>query len=166
MGNAIKETHKGLRWRMKGRPFDGVAKTCREVLFKLRVKGWWGAMEEHLVLPSFLKGSSTKRSLLTGDVKDVSGQDQYLEGMSCFSSWLLFPPYSLVPWIHSLPHFSAISLDKLLDAGLYTGEMTEIAGGPGSGKTQVHMQPAARRIGGGRCTVLFSWESFCQWLEI
>ncbi|XP_006925018.1 DNA repair protein RAD51 homolog 4 isoform X5 [Pteropus alecto] len=28
------------------------------------------------------------------------------------------------------------SLDKLLDAGLYTGEVTEIAGGPGSGKTQ------------------------------
>ncbi|XP_039076537.1 DNA repair protein RAD51 homolog 4 isoform X2 [Hyaena hyaena] len=29
------------------------------------------------------------------------------------------------------------SLDKLLDAGLYTGEVTEIVGGPGSGKTQV-----------------------------
>ncbi|CAO2644544.1 DNA repair protein RAD51 homolog 4, partial [Lemmus lemmus] len=28
------------------------------------------------------------------------------------------------------------SLDKLLDTGLYTGEVTEIAGGPGSGKTQ------------------------------
>uniref|UniRef100_F7D535 RAD51 paralog D n=1 Tax=Equus caballus TaxID=9796 RepID=F7D535_HORSE len=28
------------------------------------------------------------------------------------------------------------SLDKLLDAGLYTGEVTEIVGGPGSGKTQ------------------------------
>ncbi|XP_036306599.1 DNA repair protein RAD51 homolog 4 isoform X2 [Pipistrellus kuhlii] len=28
------------------------------------------------------------------------------------------------------------SLDKLLDAGLYTGEVTEISGGPGSGKTQ------------------------------
>nr|XP_031541137.1 DNA repair protein RAD51 homolog 4 isoform X3 [Vicugna pacos] len=35
------------------------------------------------------------------------------------------------------------SLDKLLDAGLYTGEVTEIVGGPGSGKTQVHMRPAA-----------------------
>lgn len=32
-----------------------------------------------------------------------------------------------------------ISLDKLLDAGLYTGEVTEIVGGPGSGKTQVPM---------------------------
>uniref|UniRef100_A0A6Q2ZI02 RecA family profile 1 domain-containing protein n=1 Tax=Esox lucius TaxID=8010 RepID=A0A6Q2ZI02_ESOLU len=29
------------------------------------------------------------------------------------------------------------SLDKLLDSGLYTGELTELAGGPGSGKTQV-----------------------------
>ncbi|XP_015223133.1 DNA repair protein RAD51 homolog 4 isoform X2 [Lepisosteus oculatus] len=29
------------------------------------------------------------------------------------------------------------SLDVLLDAGLYTGEVTELAGGPGSGKTQV-----------------------------
>ncbi|KAL0994597.1 hypothetical protein UPYG_G00124630 [Umbra pygmaea] len=28
-------------------------------------------------------------------------------------------------------------LDKLLDSGLYTGELTELAGGPGSGKTQV-----------------------------
>ncbi|XP_059829047.1 DNA repair protein RAD51 homolog 4 isoform X2 [Hypanus sabinus] len=29
------------------------------------------------------------------------------------------------------------SLDKLLDTGLYTGELTEFVGGPGSGKTQV-----------------------------
>ncbi|XP_062341302.1 DNA repair protein RAD51 homolog 4 [Osmerus eperlanus] len=28
-------------------------------------------------------------------------------------------------------------LDKMLDSGLYTGELTELAGGPGSGKTQV-----------------------------
>ncbi|XP_012677416.1 DNA repair protein RAD51 homolog 4 [Clupea harengus] len=28
-------------------------------------------------------------------------------------------------------------LDKLLDSGLYTGEVTELIGGPGSGKTQV-----------------------------
>ncbi|XP_071362616.1 DNA repair protein RAD51 homolog 4 isoform X2 [Trachinotus anak] len=30
-----------------------------------------------------------------------------------------------------------ISLDKLLDSGLYTGEITELSGGPGSGKSQV-----------------------------
>nr|XP_055179571.1 DNA repair protein RAD51 homolog 4 isoform X2 [Nyctereutes procyonoides] len=35
------------------------------------------------------------------------------------------------------------SLDKLLDAGLYTGEVTEIVGGPGSGKTQVCLCVAA-----------------------
>ncbi|KAM5308061.1 DNA repair protein RAD51 homolog 4 isoform 1-T1 [Glossophaga mutica] len=35
------------------------------------------------------------------------------------------------------------SLDKLLDAGLYTGEVTEIAGVPGSGKTQVCLCVAA-----------------------
>ncbi|XP_023198087.1 DNA repair protein RAD51 homolog 4 isoform X2 [Xiphophorus maculatus] len=29
------------------------------------------------------------------------------------------------------------SLDKLLDSGLYTGEITELTGGPGSGKSQV-----------------------------
>lgn len=29
------------------------------------------------------------------------------------------------------------SLDKVLDSGLYTGEVTELAGGPGSGKSQV-----------------------------
>ncbi|KPP63726.1 hypothetical protein Z043_117989 [Scleropages formosus] len=29
------------------------------------------------------------------------------------------------------------SLDKLLDSGLYTGELTELVGAPGSGKTQV-----------------------------
>ncbi|XP_020041301.1 DNA repair protein RAD51 homolog 4 isoform X2 [Castor canadensis] len=35
------------------------------------------------------------------------------------------------------------SLDKLLDAGLYTGEVTEIVGGPGSGKTQLCLCVAA-----------------------
>ncbi|XP_012581523.1 PREDICTED: DNA repair protein RAD51 homolog 4 [Condylura cristata] len=35
------------------------------------------------------------------------------------------------------------SLDKLLDAGLYTGEVTEIVGGPGSGKTQACLCVAA-----------------------
>ncbi|XP_040857279.1 DNA repair protein RAD51 homolog 4 isoform X3 [Ochotona curzoniae] len=34
-------------------------------------------------------------------------------------------------------------LDKLLDAGLYTGEVTEIVGAPGSGKTQVCLCVAA-----------------------
>lgn len=29
------------------------------------------------------------------------------------------------------------SLDALLDSGLYTGELTELSGGPGSGKSQV-----------------------------
>lgn len=29
------------------------------------------------------------------------------------------------------------SIDKLLDSGLYTGEITELSGGPGSGKSQV-----------------------------
>lgn len=48
-----------------------------------------------------------------------------------------FLPDSPVPWVDSLPSSSAISLDKLLDAGLYTGEVTEIVGVPGSGKTQV-----------------------------
>ncbi|XP_037665845.1 DNA repair protein RAD51 homolog 4 isoform X1 [Choloepus didactylus] len=35
------------------------------------------------------------------------------------------------------------SLDKLLDAGVYTGEVTEIVGGPGSGKTQICLYVAA-----------------------
>ncbi|KAJ8394719.1 hypothetical protein AAFF_G00043190 [Aldrovandia affinis] len=35
------------------------------------------------------------------------------------------------------------SLDKLLDTGLYTGELTELAGCPGSGKTQVCFGVAA-----------------------
>lgn len=58
---------------------------------------------------------------------------------------------------------STISLDKLLDAGLYTGEVTEIVGGPGSGKTQVPMGPTVGEgwgrwvhcpefLGGGRGT--------------
>lgn len=123
-------------------------------------------MEEPLAMPSSLKGNSTKGSLLTRDVLNVSRQNQCLEGMSCSTSWLLLPPYSPVPWIDSLPHFSAISLDKLLDAGLYTGEVTEIVGGPGSGKTQVHMRPAAWRMRGGGCTILDPWESFCQRLLI
>ncbi|KAG7483692.1 hypothetical protein MATL_G00041090 [Megalops atlanticus] len=35
------------------------------------------------------------------------------------------------------------SLDKLLDSGLYTGELTELVGAPGSGKTQVCFGVAA-----------------------
>ncbi|XP_077360150.1 LOW QUALITY PROTEIN: DNA repair protein RAD51 homolog 4 [Festucalex cinctus] len=35
------------------------------------------------------------------------------------------------------------NLDVLLDSGVYTGEITELAGGPGSGKTQVCMGVAA-----------------------
>ncbi|TNN39512.1 DNA repair protein RAD51 4 [Liparis tanakae] len=31
---------------------------------------------------------------------------------------------------------AATSLDALLDSGLYTGELTELSGGPGSGKSQ------------------------------
>jgi RecA/RadA recombinase len=53
--------------------------------------------------------------------------------------------------------FSIISLDKLLDAGLYTGEVTEIVGGPGSGKTQVHVKPAGRKIGRGGWIALDPW---------
>lgn len=56
---------------------------------------------------------------------------------------------------------STISLNKLLDAGLYTGEVTEIAGGPGSGKTQVPLGPAAGRVGGRGCIGLDSLGSSC-----
>lgn len=35
------------------------------------------------------------------------------------------------------------SLDKLLDSGLYTGEITELSGGPGAGKSQVCFGVAA-----------------------
>nr|XP_044991832.1 DNA repair protein RAD51 homolog 4-like [Jaculus jaculus] len=47
------------------------------------------------------------------------------------------------------------SLDKLLDAGLYTGEMTEIVGGPGSGKTQVCVCVAANVAHGLQQNVLY-----------
>ncbi|XP_057573124.1 DNA repair protein RAD51 homolog 4 isoform X1 [Hippopotamus amphibius kiboko] len=46
-------------------------------------------------------------------------------------------------------------LDKLLDAGLYTGEVTEIVGGPGSGKTQVCLCVAANVAHGLRQNVLY-----------
>ncbi|TWW75209.1 RAD51 -like protein 4 R51H3 [Takifugu flavidus] len=35
------------------------------------------------------------------------------------------------------PGDKSSSLDKLLDSGFYTGELTELSGGPGSGKSQV-----------------------------
>ncbi|CAI9162628.1 unnamed protein product [Rangifer tarandus platyrhynchus] len=47
------------------------------------------------------------------------------------------------------------SLDKLLDAGLYTGEVTEIAGAPGSGKTQVCLCVAANVAHGLQQNVLY-----------
>uniref|UniRef100_A0A8C9PP62 DNA repair protein RAD51 homolog 4 n=1 Tax=Spermophilus dauricus TaxID=99837 RepID=A0A8C9PP62_SPEDA len=47
------------------------------------------------------------------------------------------------------------SLDKLLDAGLYTGEVTEIVGGPGSGKTQVCLCVAANVSHGLQQNVLY-----------
>ncbi|XP_063198072.1 DNA repair protein RAD51 homolog 4 isoform X2 [Chroicocephalus ridibundus] len=47
------------------------------------------------------------------------------------------------------------SLDQLLDSGLYTGEMTELMGAPGSGKTQVCMGIAASVSLGLKQHVLF-----------
>lgn len=47
------------------------------------------------------------------------------------------------------------SLDQLLDAGLYTGEVTELAGAPGSGKTQVCLSIAASVSLGLRQHVFF-----------
>ncbi|XP_005899746.2 DNA repair protein RAD51 homolog 4 isoform X2 [Bos mutus] len=47
------------------------------------------------------------------------------------------------------------SLDKLLDAGLYTGEVTEIVGAPGSGKTQVCLCVAAHVAYGLQQNVLY-----------
>lgn len=42
------------------------------------------------------------------------------------------------------------SLDQLLDSGLYTGEVTELMGAPGSGKTQVRGQVGWRWCHGAR----------------
>ncbi|XP_012644747.2 DNA repair protein RAD51 homolog 4 isoform X4 [Microcebus murinus] len=47
------------------------------------------------------------------------------------------------------------SLDKLLDTGLYTGEVTEIVGGPGSGKTQVCLCVAANVAHGLQQNVVY-----------
>lgn len=38
------------------------------------------------------------------------------------------------------------SVDKLLDSGLYSGEITELAGGPGTGKTQVCFSVAVNTV--------------------
>ncbi|XP_074045024.1 DNA repair protein RAD51 homolog 4 isoform X3 [Macrotis lagotis] len=56
------------------------------------------------------------------------------------------PP--LPSWLQALQEDSLLfspanSLDKLLDSGLYTGEVTEITGAPASGKTQVCLCTAA-----------------------
>lgn len=50
-----------------------------------------------------------------------------------------FPYPSLCGWGHvDGPTLCCThSLDQLLDSGLYTGEVTELMGAPGSGKTQV-----------------------------
>ncbi|XP_021271746.1 DNA repair protein RAD51 homolog 4 isoform X2 [Numida meleagris] len=50
---------------------------------------------------------------------------------------------------------SPCSLDQLLDAGLYTGEVTELAGAPGSGKTQVCLSITASVSLGLRQHVFF-----------
>ncbi|NXH62882.1 RA51D protein, partial [Rhabdornis inornatus] len=47
------------------------------------------------------------------------------------------------------------SLDQLLDSGLYTGEVTELMGAPGSGKTQVSLGIAASVSLGLKQHVLF-----------
>ncbi|XP_040389084.1 DNA repair protein RAD51 homolog 4 isoform X2 [Cygnus olor] len=47
------------------------------------------------------------------------------------------------------------SLDQLLDSGLYTGEVTELMGAPGSGKTQVCLSIAASVSLGLKQHVLF-----------
>ncbi|XP_028354668.1 DNA repair protein RAD51 homolog 4 isoform X3 [Physeter macrocephalus] len=65
------------------------------------------------------------------------------------------PPFPRIPSVDSLASSSAISLDKLLDAGLYTGEVTEIVGGPGSGKTQVCLCVAANVAHGLQQNVLY-----------
>ncbi|XP_067263028.1 DNA repair protein RAD51 homolog 4 isoform X1 [Chanodichthys erythropterus] len=47
------------------------------------------------------------------------------------------------------------SLDKLLDSGLYTGEITELIGSPGSGKTQVCFSVAVNMSHQLKQTVLY-----------
>ncbi|XP_067393779.1 DNA repair protein RAD51 homolog 4 isoform X1 [Emydura macquarii macquarii] len=49
----------------------------------------------------------------------------------------------------------SMSLDKLLDSGLYTGEVTELTGAPGSGKTQVCLSIALSTSHSLRQNVLY-----------
>uniref|UniRef100_A0A8C5XFL0 DNA repair protein RAD51 homolog 4 n=1 Tax=Microcebus murinus TaxID=30608 RepID=A0A8C5XFL0_MICMU len=69
-----------------------------------------------------------------------------------------------VPWFRKAPKesdlgaytvLSTSGLDKLLDTGLYTGEVTEIVGGPGSGKTQVCLCVAANVAHGLQQNVVY-----------
>lgn len=51
------------------------------------------------------------------------------------ADWRVCP--RAVALVSNNSHFVFHSLDKLLDSGFYTGEITELSGGPGSGKSQV-----------------------------
>ncbi|XP_005056584.1 PREDICTED: DNA repair protein RAD51 homolog 4 isoform X1 [Ficedula albicollis] len=63
----------------------------------------------------------------------------------CLQTWRMLPK--------SVPCLT--SLDQLLDSGLYTGEVTELMGAPGSGKTQVCLGIAASVSLGLKQHVLF-----------
>lgn len=56
----------------------------------------------------------------------------------CRCSWTLSLLHGLAV-VSNESHPVSCSLDKLLDSGLYTGEITELSGGPGSGKSQVSL---------------------------
>lgn len=99
-----------------------------KVIFRPRVNGW-----------------TLEPCPLSLDMFRTSAGKECLTFLGSYSP--LSPP---VHWVDSLSSSSFISLDKLLDAGLYTGEVTEIVGGPGSGKTQVHLRPAAGGHGVGK----------------
>uniref|UniRef100_A0A2K6FQV6 DNA repair protein RAD51 homolog 4 n=1 Tax=Propithecus coquereli TaxID=379532 RepID=A0A2K6FQV6_PROCO len=67
-------------------------------------------------------------------------------------------PWALRTDVLSLSAYTVLStsgLDKLLDTGLYTGEVTEIVGGPGSGKTQVCLCVAINVAHGLQQNVLY-----------
>lgn len=72
------------------------------------------------------------------------GKEQSLRFLSVFGKgtlganmWELLPPDTSVLLVDNPTVCSTHSLDQLLDSGLYTGEVTELMGAPGSGKTQV-----------------------------